>query len=51
MRYPNEPVELRRNIEVIYTSRKAKEAYLKEKYDIKVNVWIDDNPKWLFVGG
>ena len=50
MRYPEEPIddEVARFVDgVIYTSRKAKKAYVALK-DIHIDIWIDDNPLWLF---
>lgn len=34
-------------IEVLFTSRKAKKPFL-EKLNIKPDIWIDDNPKWIY---
>lgn len=48
MRYPHEPVELRRNIEVIYTSRAAKASWLEANSPHKPKIWIDDNPFWIY---
>lgn len=33
--------------EIIYTSRKAKLIFAA-KNNIKIDIWIDDNPAWLF---
>lgn len=41
MRYPSEPIE-GLNIEVVYTSRKAKFG------SIPADIWIDDTPQYLF---
>lgn len=46
MRYPSEPI-MDMSCRVIYTSRKAKLIYAKNN-NIKVDIWIDDNPGWLF---
>lgn len=35
---------------IIFTGRKAKLSYLHER-QIKPDVWIDDNPMWLYVNG
>lgn len=48
MRTPSEPVEA--SGAVIYTSRRAKLKYAEEN-GIDVDIWIDDNPGWLFTDG
>ncbi len=48
MRHETEPIEI--PCAVIYTSRKAKAAYLKER-GIVPDIWIDDNPAWLYTDG
>lgn len=35
---------------VVYTGRKAKLPFLKA-LDIKVDIWIDDSPHWIFQDG
>jgi hypothetical protein len=54
MRYPYEIDEnpsisefIRNTVEIIFTSRKAKAVTLLEM-GIDVDIWIDDNPIWLF---
>ena len=49
MRRPNEPIQ-KPPCDVIYTSRRAKALFAAEN-GIKVNIWIDDNPKWFFNDG
>lgn len=45
MRYPTEPVSpLPMDIEVIYTSRQAKARHAQ------ADIWIDDNPQFVFGG-
>lgn len=44
MRYPTEPIEV--FIPVIYTSRQAKVAFMEGRGE-KVDIWIDDSPRWL----
>jgi len=34
--------------EIIYTSRKAKKSFV-ELHNMKFDIWIDDNPEWLFI--
>lgn len=41
MRHPSEPIE-NPSCEVIYTSRKAKNGF------IRPSIWIDDSPHWIF---
>lgn len=48
MRYPYEAINM--NIPVIYTSRKPKIAYC-EGNGIYFDVWIDDQPEFLFRNG
>ena len=43
MRYPQEAVSAPLGLEVFYTGRRAKEAFLQEQ-GVTVNVWIDDMP-------
>lgn len=54
MRYSDEGEEVLKSIgkycEVIFTSRNAKLQYLSER-NIFPDVWIDDNPRWLYVNG
>lgn len=56
MRYddPVESKDVNRTIgvscEVIYTGRKAKKDFLA-KMNIHPDVWIDDNPLWLYQNG
>lgn len=40
----------KKNISVFYTGRQAKLPWLL-KFGIKPDLWIDDNPKWLFENG
>lgn len=52
MRYPQEggPVEAQLGWcvdEIYYTRRRAKIDYCRLN-EIHVDIWIDDNPKWLF---
>lgn len=49
MRRPDEPVDLK-EIEVIYTSRRAKLLYAEEN-GIQIDIWIDDKPRWLLNDG
>lgn len=46
MRFPNEKI-LNMPCEIYYTSRKAKLIWAKQN-NIHVDIWIDDNPGWLF---
>ena len=39
--------ELESKIQIHYTNRQAKLYYL-DKLNIKPDLWIDDNPRWLF---
>ena len=41
MRFPDEAIQM--PCPVVYTSRKAKAEFYQ------ADVWIDDNPRWLFV--
>ena len=41
MRHPSEAI-VNPPVEVIYTSRNAKSAYLKP------DIWIDDSPHWIY---
>ena len=48
-RYPTSwPEELQflvdKGYKIYYTSREAKDDYMKQKHGIKVHIWIDDNP-------
>lgn len=45
MRHESEPIEM--NCRIIYTGRQAKAKFL-ESIGLKPNVWIDDNPIWLY---
>lgn len=48
MRYPNEIiVDMPTFVKIYYTSRKAKKVWA-EQNGILVDIWIDDNPAWLF---
>lgn len=33
---------------IIYTNRLAKKDEVRKQYDRYVDIWIDDNPGWLF---
>lgn len=46
MRFPHENIEMN-YCRIYYTSRKAKAPYAA-KHGIKVDIWIDDKPMWLF---
>jgi len=46
MRYPSEEI-LNFPAPVVYTSRQAKKVYCDQN-GIDIDVWIDDNPHWLF---
>lgn len=46
MRHPHEKIE-DMPCEIYYTSRKAKLIWAKDN-NIKVDIWIDDRPAWLF---
>jgi len=46
MRYPSEPIEMPCQLEVIYTSRVAKAAFMAN-IGRKVDIWIDDSPHWI----
>lgn len=46
MRYPEETIVLW-SMPIHYTSRKAKKIWADQN-GIKVDIWIDDNPGWLF---
>ena len=52
MRYEEENIDprLRDSVDIIYTNRKAKIKYLAE-LGIVPDIWIDDNPSWLFTNG
>lgn len=41
MRFPHEEISVN-NVEVIYTSRKAKIGF------IQPDIWIDDSPGWIY---
>jgi len=47
MRYPSEPITMMQGVPIVYTSRKAKKIYCEEQ-GYTFNIWIDDNPEWLF---
>ncbi len=47
MRYPDKEEVKDFPAKVHYTSRKAKKLWCDEN-GIKIDVWIDDNPDWLF---
>lgn len=34
--------------EIIYTDRKAKKAAVRHQYGRDPDIWIDDNPDWLY---
>lgn len=46
MRYPEEEVK-DFPAHVVYTGRKAKKVFCDE-HGINIDIWIDDNPHWLF---
>ncbi len=52
MRKPEEntPIldKLKEKIEVYYTSREAKVSYLRDNHSIYPDLWIDDNPHWIY---
>lgn len=53
MRYDNDkeridPRWIPEGVTVHYTGRQAKQPYM-EGLDIKVNIWMDDNPHWILV--
>ncbi len=48
MRRPDEAIEI--PIQIIYTSRRAKADYAKE-IGLKIDIWIDDSPHWIFSDG
>ncbi len=52
MRRPEESTELldklKEKIEVYYTSREAKVSYLRDNHSIYPDLWIDDNPHWIY---
>lgn len=54
MRYEQEGEEVLESIgklcEVIFTSRRAKAAFLKDM-GIEPSIWIDDRPEFLFADG
>lgn len=54
MRYPEEKgkelIDLEKRINVYYSSRQAKRAYLAS-LDIYPSIWIDDCPEWIFKDG
>ncbi len=51
MRYQHEVVtmdeRLKALVPVLYTSRGAKKPFL-DKLQIYPNIWIDDNPNWIY---
>lgn len=46
MRYPAEKIE-NWYVPIYYTERKAKLIWAKQN-NIRVDIWIDDRPAWLF---
>jgi len=54
MRYPEEGKEVSRTIgmrcKVIFTERQAKKKFL-QTMNIRPDVWIDDNPLWIYQNG
>lgn len=36
---------------IYFTGRKAKLEFLRDNYNVNPDVWIDDNPLWLYQGG
>lgn len=44
MRKPEEVIKVY-NLKVYYTSREAKRDFMRDKYDINPDVWIDDQPE------
>lgn len=48
MRRPEETIKV--PCPVVYTSREAKMNYA-ERMGLKVSIWIDDSPHWLFADG
>lgn len=53
MRYDNEDEHIYDltgfdiSIPIYYTGRKSKAPFM-QKFDIKIDVWIDDDPMWIF---
>lgn len=51
MRYEDEGLSidprLKDEVEIFYTSRRAKKKYMRNQ-GIEPNIWIDDNPDWLY---
>ena len=48
MRRPDEAIEM--PVPVIYSSREAKVPFAM-RTALKVDVWIEDKPRWLFANG
>jgi hydroxymethylpyrimidine pyrophosphatase-like HAD family hydrolase len=48
-RWPEEQIIIP-NIDVVYTDRRAKLLYAEEN-GIKIDIWIDDKPRWLLNDG
>ena len=48
MRHEHEAITM--PCRVIYTGRKAKAPFLAER-GIRIDVWIDDSPHWIFQDG
>lgn len=52
MRYKHEKDEILKNLEklipIYYTNRKAKLTYLLEEINVIPDLWIDDNPNFIF---
>ncbi len=49
MRRPDEPIE-GMDCAVHYTSRQAK-AFWCDQRGLRIDIWIDDSPHWLFQNG
>ena len=54
MRYPEEKTDdleyLEKRIQVYYSSRQGKQAYL-ESLGVHPSIWIDDCPRWIIHNG
>lgn len=50
MRHDDVDERIEMPCEIIYTGRKAKAAYLDER-SVKIDIWIDDSPHWIFQDG
>lgn len=52
MRFPQEGSDIDQRlkdlVEVIYTSRAAKKAYVEQYHNISPDIWVDDNPIWVY---